>query len=133
MSESGLSDQDKKDIAKALSIAVASTAVTGIVSAVTAKAVELLATNIHKKTLTGNKVLSATQDETVLSNKETNATNIKSSLANDEVAAQNGSVKASETAAAASTADATASEAGAVASRAKAGASDIETKALKMT
>lgn len=129
----GLSEETKKDIGKMVATIGTTFAVNAMISSLTSKVVKLTATNIHKSSVTGDKILSPTRDETVLSNKETNASNVSSSLADDSVSATNGELNAAETNAAAATSDATASEAGAVASRAKAGASDIETKALKIT
>lgn len=114
-----------KGIAKSL-------AMSGISAMVTMGLQQLLVTNYEKKSLSGNKKLSVTEDETVLQSNETKASSTESSLANDEVSAQKGGLDALETEAKASTTDAKAMDTGASALKTKAGATDIGTKALKL-
>lgn len=129
----GLTKEEKEEFAKVAKPMITSMATAALVSAALSGISKLLATNIRKSNLTGNKIISPTEDKTVLSNRETKGDNVDSSLSTDEVSAQQGEIKAAKQEGKASTTEATASEAGATASRAKGGASDIETKALKIT
>lgn len=128
-----LSNKEKEKLTKVAAPIITSVVAGTLVSAALAEITKLLATNVHKSNVFGNKVTAPTEDKTVLSNRETKGDNIDSSLSTDEVSAQQGEIKAAKQEGKASTTEATASEAGATASRAKGGASDIETKALKIT
>lgn len=128
-----LSNKEKEKLTEVAAPIITSVVAGTLVSAALAEITKLLATNVHKSNVFGNKVTAPTEDKTVLSNRETKGDNIDSSLSTDEVSAQQGEIKAAKQEGKASTTEATASEAGATASRAKGGASDIETKALKIT
>lgn len=128
-----LSKKEKEKLTEVAAPIITSVVAGTLVSAALAELTKLLATNVHKSNVFGNKVTAPTEDKTVLSNRETKGDNIDSSLSTDEVSAQQGEIKAAKQEGKASTTEATASEAGATASRAKGGASDIETKALKIT
>ncbi|MDT3693483.1 MAG: hypothetical protein ROM03_03640 [Mucispirillum sp.] len=128
-----LSKKEKEKLTEVAAPIITSVVAGTLVSAALAEITKLLATNVHKSNVFGNKVTAPTEDKTVLSNRETKGDNIDSSLSTDEVSAQQGEIKAAKQEGKASTTEATASEAGATASRAKGGASDIETKALKIT
>lgn len=128
-----LSKKEKEKLTKVAAPIITSVVAGTLVSAALAELTKLLATNVHKSDVFGNKVTAPTEDKTVLSNRETKGDNVDSSLSTDEVSAQQGEIKAAKQEGKASTTEATASEAGATASRAKGGASDIETKALKIT
>ena len=128
-----LSKKEKEKLTEVAAPIITSVVAGTLVSAALAESTKLLATNVHKSNVFGNKVTAPTEDKTVLSNRETKGDNIDSSLSTDEVSAQQGEIKAAKQEGKASTTEATASEAGATASRAKGGASDIETKALKIT
>lgn len=128
-----LSKKEKEKLTEVATPIITSVVAGTLVSAALAELTKLLATNVHKSNVFGNKVTAPTEDKTVLSNRETKGDNIDSSLSTDEVSAQQGEIKAAKQEGKASTTEATASEAGATASRAKGGASDIETKALKIT
>ncbi len=128
-----LSNKEKEKLTKVAAPIITSVVAGTLVSAALAELTKLLATNVHKSDVFGNKIMAPTEDKTVLSNRETKGDNIDSSLSTDEVSAQQGEIKAAKQEGKASTTEATASEAGATASRAKGGASDIETKALKIT
>lgn len=128
-----LSKKEKEKLTEVAAPIITSVVAGTLVSAALAELTKLLATNVHKSDVFGNKVTAPTEDKTVLSNRETKGDNVDSSLSTDEVSAQQGEIKAAKQEGKASTTEATASEAGATASRAKGGASDIETKALKIT
>lgn len=128
-----LSKKEKEKLTEVAAPIITSVVAGTLVSAALAEITKLLATNVHKSDVFGNKVTAPTEDKTVLSNRETKGDNVDSSLSTDEVSAQQGEIKAAKQEGKASTTEATASEAGATASRAKGGASDIETKALKIT
>lgn len=128
-----LSNKEKEKLTKVAAPIITSVVAGTLVSAALAEITKLLATNVHKSDVFGNKIMAPTEDKTVLSNRETKGDNVDSSLSTDEVSAQQGEIKAAKQEGKASTTEATASEAGATASRAKGGASDIETKALKIT
>lgn len=128
-----LSKKEKEKLTEVAAPIITSVVAGTLVSAALAELTKLLATNVHKSNIFGNKVTAPTEDKTVLSNRETKGDNVDSSLSTDEVSAQQGEIKAAKQEGKASTTEATASEAGATASRAKGGASDIETKALKIT
>lgn len=128
-----LSNKEKEKLTKVAAPIITSVVAGTLVSAALAELTKLLATNVHKSDVFGNKIMAPTEDKTVLSNRETKGDNVDSSLSTDEVSAQQGEIKAAKQEGKASTTEATASEAGATASRAKGGASDIETKALKIT
>lgn len=128
-----LTKEEKAKLSAEVTPIITSMATSMLVSAALAELTKLLATNVHKSNIFGNKVTAPTEDKTVLSNRETKGDNIDSSLSTDEVSAQQGEIKAAKQEGKASTTETTASEAGATASRAKGGASDIETKALKIT
>ena len=128
-----LSKKEKEKLTEVAAPIITSVVAGTLVSAALAELTKLLATNVHKSDVFGNKIMAPTEDKTVLSNRETKGDNIDSSLSTDEVSAQQGEIKAAKQEGKASTTEATASEAGATASRAKGGASDIETKALKIT
>ncbi|MDR0554224.1 MAG: hypothetical protein LBG76_05425 [Treponema sp.] len=93
----------------------------------------LVVTDMEKRSLTGKKEFHPTQDETTMSKVEATAKDTDASLGKDEVTAKDGDLSANRTDAAASTGEATALDGGATAVRTKAGAADIETKSLKMT
>lgn len=128
-----LTDEEKAKLSAEVSHMITSVATTALVSATLAGVSKLLATNVRKSTMTGNKIITPTEDITILSNRETKGDSIDSSLMTDEVSAQQGEIKAAKQEGMASSTEATASEAGATASRVKGGASDIESKALKIT
>ncbi len=128
-----LTKEEKAKLSKEVTPLITSVATGMLVSMALSAVTKLLATNVHKSNVFGNKVIVPTEDKTVLSNRETKGDSIDSSLSTDEVSAQQGEIKAAKQEGKASTSEATASEAGATASRAKGGASDIETKALKIT
>lgn len=128
-----LSKKEKEKLTEVAAPIITSVVAGTLVSAALAELTKLLATNVHKSDVFGNKIMAPTEDKTVLSNRETKGDNVDSSLSTDEVSAQQGEIKAAKQEGKASTTEATASEAGATASRAKGGASDIETKALKIT
>lgn len=128
-----LSNKEKEKLTKVAAPIITSVVAGTLVSAALAELTKLLATNVHKSDVFGNKIMAPTEDKTVLSNRETKGDNVDSSLSTDEVSAQQGEIKAAKQEGKASTTEATASEAGATASRTKGGASDIETKALKIT
>ena len=128
-----LSKKEKEKLTEVAAPIITSVVAGTLVSAALAELTKLLATNVHKSDVFGNKIMAPTEDKTVLSNRETKGDSVDSSLSTDEVSAQQGEIKAAKQEGKASTSEATASEAGATASRAKGGASDIETKALKIT
>lgn len=89
-------------------------------------------TNYEEKKLTGNKVVTPTNDETSLESKESTGVANDSSLVKDEVAAQNGEIDAAETEAKAATTETTAAETSTSAIQTKAGTADIAAKGIKL-
>ena len=89
-------------------------------------------TNYEEKKLSGNKVVTPTNDETSLESRESTGVDNDSSLAKDDVAAQKGEIDAAETEGKAATTEATAADSGASALKTKAGAADIATKGIKL-
>ncbi len=89
-------------------------------------------TNYEEKKLTGNKIVTPTNDETSLESRESTGVDNDSSLAKDDVAAQKGEIDAAETEGKAATTEATAADSGASALKTKAGATDIAAKGIKL-
>lgn len=89
-------------------------------------------TNYEEKKLTGNKIVTPTNDETSLESRESTGVDNDSSLAKDDVAAQKGEIDATETEGKAATTEATAADSGASALKTKAGATDIAAKGIKL-
>ena len=89
-------------------------------------------TNYEEKKLTGNKIVTPTNDETSLESRESTGVDNDSSLAKDDVAAQKGEIDAAETEDKAATTEATAADSGASALKTKAGATDIAAKGIKL-
>lgn len=89
-------------------------------------------TNYEEKKLTGNKIVTPTNDETSLESRESTGVDNDSSLAKDDVAAQKGEIDAAETEGKAVTTEATAADSGASALKTKAGATDIAAKGIKL-
>ena len=89
-------------------------------------------TNYEEKKLTGNKIVTPTNDETSLESRESTGVDNDSSLAKDDVAAQKGEINAAETEGKAATTEATAADSGASALKTKAGATDIAAKGIKL-
>ena len=89
-------------------------------------------TNYEEKKLTGNKIVTPTNDETSLESRESTGVHNDSSLAKDDVAAQKGEIDAAETEGKAATTEATAADSGASALKTKAGATDIAAKGIKL-
>lgn len=89
-------------------------------------------TNYEEKKLTGNKIVTPTNDETSLESRESTGVDNDSSLAKDDVAAQKGEIDAAETKGKAATTEATAADSGASALKTKAGATDIAAKGIKL-
>lgn len=89
-------------------------------------------TNYEEKKLTGNKIVTPTNDETSLESRESMGVDNDSSLAKDDVAAQKGEIDAAETEGKAATTEATAADSGASALKTKAGATDIAAKGIKL-
>ena len=89
-------------------------------------------TNYEEKKLTGNKIVTPTNDETSLESRESTGVDNDSSLAKDDVAAQKGEIEAAETEGKAATTEATAADSGASALKTKAGATDIAAKGIKL-
>lgn len=89
-------------------------------------------TNYEEKKLTGNKIVTPTNDETSLESRESTGVDNDSSLAKDDVAAQKGEIDAAETEGKAATTEATATDSGASALKTKAGATDIAAKGIKL-
>lgn len=112
-----------------ISVGISATLVASIAMDI---ACSVATTNHTKKSVTGTKIMSPTEDKTVLQSQEKNGNKTGSNLSQDEVSGQKGKVDAAETNAKASTSEATASDSGASALKTKAGATDIATKALKL-
>ena len=89
-------------------------------------------TNYEEKKLTGNKIVTPTNDETSLESRESTGVDNDSSLAKDDVAAQKGEIDAAETEGKAATTEAAAADSGASALKTKAGATDIAAKGIKL-
>lgn len=89
-------------------------------------------TNYEEKKLSGNKVVTPTNDETSLESKESTGVDNDSSLAKDDVVVQKGELDATETEGKAATTEATAADSGASALKTKAGATDIAAKGIKL-
>lgn len=89
-------------------------------------------TNYEEKKLTGNKVVTPTNDEISLESRESTGVDNDSSLAKDEVAIQKGGIDATETEGKAITTEATATETSTSAIQTKAGVTDIATKGIKL-
>lgn len=89
-------------------------------------------TNYEEKKLTGNKIVTPTNDETSLESRESTGVDNDSSLAKDDVAAQKGEIDAAETEGKVATTEATAADSGASALKTKAGATDIAAKGIKL-
>ena len=89
-------------------------------------------TNYEEKKLTGNKIVTPTNDETSLESRQSTGVDNDSSLAKDDVAAQKGEIDAAETEGKAATTEATAADSGASALKTKAGATDIAAKGIKL-
>ena len=89
-------------------------------------------TNYEEKKLTGNKIVTPTNDETSLESRESTGVDNDGSLAKDDVAAQKGEIDAAETEGKAATTEATAADSGASALKTKAGATDIAAKGIKL-
>ena len=89
-------------------------------------------TNYEEKKLTGNKIVTPTNDETSLESRESTGVDNDSSLAKDDVAAQKGEIDAAETEGKAATTEATATDSGASALKTKEGATDIAAKGIKL-
>lgn len=89
-------------------------------------------TNYEEKKLTGNKVVTPTNDEISLESREATGVDNDSSLVKDEVAAKKSELDAAETEAKFATTEATAADSGAAALKTEAGATDIATKGIKL-
>ena len=89
-------------------------------------------TNYEEKKLTGNKIVTPTNDETSLESRESTGVDNDSSLAKDDVAAQKGEIDAAETEGKAATTEDTAADSVASALKTKAGATDIAAKGIKL-
>ncbi|MDR2481366.1 MAG: hypothetical protein LBD07_03620 [Spirochaetaceae bacterium] len=128
-----LDDDMKNKILKSTKPLIVSAAAGALVAGVTAGIMSLVATNYKSSTLTGDKEIHPTSDETAISKSEVAASEKEGKLSADKVSAQNGEVGASNTEAAAAEGEAKAADSGASALRTKAGAADIATKGLNMT
>jgi hypothetical protein len=128
-----LDDELKKQITEDVGPIIGSSIAAGLVTAVGAAIMEIVAVNYHSRTMAGDSSIKPTDDDTTISKVETAVTETEGKVAQDKVAATEGEVKANEVEARASSGEATALDSGATAARTKVGAADIETKALKMT
>lgn len=107
-------------------------ALSAVSSIATSILMSVTVTNYEEKKLTGNKIVTPTNDETSLESRESTGVDNDSSLAKDDVAAQKGEIDAAETEGKAATTEATAADSGASALKTKAGATDIAAKGIKL-
>lgn len=126
-----MADNQNTSVSEAVKVCsqIALSAVSSIATSILMSAT---VTNYEEKKLTGNKIVTPTNDETSLESRESTGVDNDSSLAKDDVAAQKGEIDAAETEGKAATTEATAADSGASALKTKAGATDIAAKGIKL-
>lgn len=92
----------------------------------------LLVTNYHKESLTGDKKLSPTEDNTVLESQERSAAHQQSEVAHEEFNGQEGELKGADTEASAATSSTDAAGTNLTAAKAEAGTIDTATTAMQI-
>lgn len=126
-----MADDQKTAVSEAVKVCsqIALSAATAVISNLL---LSTTVTNYEEKKLSGNKVVTPTNDETSLESRESTGVDNDSSLAKDDVSAQKGELDAAETEGKAATTEATAADSGASALKTKAGATDIAAKGIKL-
>lgn len=104
----------------------------GVVSIGLSLLTSLIVTNYHEETVTGDKKVSPTDDETTLESRKTSGAEQDSKLAQEEFNGQEGKVDGTDTKANAVAADTNASSADVNASKTQAGAIDTGAQGMKI-